>query len=365
MSSEYFEQLNYTLANEDASLERDLLPLGCDHVVAVCGSGARIIPLICKRPKRLSVIDISAEQLALCELRIETLRQFTHLEFLYFWGYPTHEGFVPSLDRKVMFESLTLDSRSRSYLAQVFESRGWAPLILQGRWERTFIFFSKVAKVILGAQKIERLFQFQDLSAQKEYVSKHFLNYRWKFLLLIVGNSRVFNALLYRGSFPQNNTGLSYVQFYNQAYTRLLNQDLARKNFFLQLTLLGEIRYAEGLPIEAESAVFNAAKNALSSVEVVFLKEDLVSWLSSQSNINFVSFSNVASYFKDALERNFLKVIGPSLSSGALVVLRHYLHRPEKLDRAGFVNDAPLYEELRKRERVQMYEIEVLRKDAP
>jgi S-adenosylmethionine-diacylglycerol 3-amino-3-carboxypropyl transferase len=310
------------------------------------------------------VIDISAEQLALCEMRIETLRTFTHLEFLAFWGYPTKGNFISNADRKSMFEALTLSVQSRNYLTKVFESKDWAPLLLQGRWERTFIFFSKIAKVILGSKKIERLFQFQDLEAQKEFVSKHFLNYRWKFLLLMVGNSRVFNALLYRGSFPQNNTGLSYVQFYNQAYTRLLNQGLARNNFFLQLTLLGELRFAEGVPIEANGSVFNEAKIALSGVEIVFLKEDLVAWLSAQNNISFVSFSNVASYFKGPLEGNFLKLIRGALSPGALVVLRHYLHRPENLDKAGFVNDAPLYESLRKNEKIQMYEIEVLRKES-
>lgn len=360
MKSQYFEQLNYTLANEDATLERDLLPPDCEHVVAVCGSGGRIIPLLVKSPKRLSIIDISFSQLALCELRIESLRQLSHSDYLDFWGFTTGDQGITPEERKLIFEKFNLSSDAQKYLAQVFEQEKWESILLRGRWERTFVFFSKIAKTILGSRRIERLFQFVNLEEQKKFVKSTFTDFRWNLLLKIVGNARTFNALLYRGSFPENNTGMSYLNYYQAAYQRLFDQDIARRNFFLQLTLLGEIPHTEGFPIEADPEVFAAAKANLANVKIEWIKQDLVSYIAAQKNVGFVSFSNVASYFDGELESNFLQQIRGALSVGAKVVLRNYLHRPENLNRKGFKDQTAQFQEQISKEKVQMYEVEVL-----
>ena len=360
MANRYFQQLNYTLANEDAGLELNLLPENCPHVVAVCGSGSRIIPLLAKKPLKISVVDISPVQLALCELRIETLRTYSHEEFLFFWGYEKGIAGTPAQVRKTMFQRLNLIPKSKLMLESIFEKNHWKPILLSGRWEKTFIFFSKIAKAILGKKRIEGLFACSSLEEQKRYVRDVIQGWRWNLLLSIVGNARTFNALLYRGSFPENNTGVSYLEYYSQAYQRLFDQDLARTNFFLQLTLLGELRFLEGFPIEADSTVFEAAKKALPNVSIEWVSEDLVSWLAGQKSIGFVSFSNVASYFKGNRESDFLSEIRSALTETALVVLRHYLHIPYQLDRSGFIEITDKYRGLIAREKVQMYRVEVL-----
>jgi len=112
VSSAYFENLNYTLANEDSRFESHILPEGLDHVVTVGGSGARVIPLLAKKPKRISVLDISQAQLALCELRIQSLREFNHEQYLRFWGYPSSYE-RPVRDREVLFHELRLTSENK------------------------------------------------------------------------------------------------------------------------------------------------------------------------------------------------------------------------------------------------------------
>lgn len=354
--------MNYTLANEDTGLELSILSDGCEHVVAVCGSGSRVLPLISKNPKCISVVDVSNFQLALCELRIESMRELSYSEFLAFWGYRSGVWGMSPQARKSLFERLNLRTESRHCLIQAFESQAWNSLLLAGRWERTFVLFSKIAKFILGEDRILGIFECKTIDEQNSYLEKRIYGWRWRLLIALVGNSRTFNAILYRGDFPVNNTGLGYVDYYDRAYRRLFAQGLARLNFFLQLTLLGELRYPEGLPIEADAHVFAEAKKNLSSVRFQWIQQDLVTWLSGQSGIDFVSFSNVASYFSGERENRFLNEIHGSLKPGARVVLRYYLHRPEGLDRKGYFDRTSAYAKLVATEKIQMYDVEVLEK---
>ena len=103
MKKGYFDDLNYTLGNEDSSLEYNLLPKDTKHVLAIAGSGSRILPLLAKHPKKLTCIDTSSLQLYLTELRIETLRSLEYDKFLAFWGYPTH-SLAPEERKKVLTE---------------------------------------------------------------------------------------------------------------------------------------------------------------------------------------------------------------------------------------------------------------------
>ncbi len=340
-------------------MERELLPDHRDRLAVVCGSGSRVIPLLRHGVSRVSVIDLSHSQLALCELRIELLRKLDLDGFRGFLGYPGGTPLDPGSRRRI-FESLELRPGSRSLLSGFFEAASYGSPILLGRWERTFIGFSKLARLLLGRKRIEALFSCTDLEEQQRVVAREFSGSRWWLLLAIAGNARLFNALLYSGEFPSNNTGLSYVRYYESAFSRLFKQGLARENFFLELTLRGALDHGEAVPAEASPEVFSEAKAALGKIEIEWVEEDLVNWLSRNRGFSFVSFSNVASYFKPPLEQEFLSRILPSLEDGGRVVLRHYLHRPESLDRGGYRDITSRFAEPIRKEKMQMYEVEVL-----
>ncbi len=359
MGSQYFRELNYTLTNEDSLLERSILPESCGHAWVVCGSGGRVLPLLRSGLRRLTVVDLSAPQLALCELRFELVRHLDHSEYLRFFSYPGVPEFSPR-ERESVFKGLTLRSTSRSYLDDRFRAAGFRSPLLEGRWERTFIGFSKLARMILGSDRIERLFACTDVSKQKEIVQKEWSGIRWKTLLALAGNARTFNSLLYSGDFPVNNTGIGYVTYYHRAFERLFEQGPARENFFLQLTLLGELRFPVGLPPESDPDIYREAKQTLKSLELDWVQGDLVEGLERSRGVDFVSFSNVASYFKPPVEQSFLERIGKGLSPGARVVLRHYLHRPEGLVRRGYRDITTDFRESIDKERMQMYEVEIL-----
>jgi len=358
----YFEKLNYTLANEDASLETEALPEGCERVVAVGGSGARILPLLSKGPREIHVVDISRSQLALCELRLESLRKLSHSEFIRFW-YPwiIDEGSASLKHwRRLTFQEMNLSDETRKILLQVFERSEWDAVTLSGKWEKTFGIFSKLARLILGRRVLNVLFEFDSLQAQREYIRNDFPRRRFRGLVALVGNARTFNAMLYRGSFPRNNSGVSYVDYYEQAYYRLFEKGLARENFFLQLSLLGKPTSLAALPIEADPVLFEKAKKHLPGVAIHYHQSDIISFISETREIDFVSLSNVPAYFSGELEQEFLSRILGSLRPRARVVIRHYLHYPESLDRRGYHDLTSSFAGAIGNEKIQMYDPEIL-----
>ncbi len=361
MSNQYFEnKLNYTLANEDTALEVALLPLNASHVFTVAGSGGRAMPLLSRAPKKLTCVDVSPFQLYLTEMRIEGVKALSLDEFKKLFGYPGVEATAE--ERKKIFNSLTLSNPAREYLSGMFESIYWKPLLYLGKWENLFVNLSKVNSKITGRAG-RKIFECRDLKEQKEYFKKRFPRLRWKLVLALLGNASVFNALLYKGDFTKKNISESYVGFYNRVFAHLFENTLARENFFLQLLFMGEIAYPEGCTVECHPDVFAAAKEGAKNCEVSYQQGDVIELAqTANSPIDFYSLSDVPSYFTGNKEKKYLADLLPHLSKNALVVLRHYLHIPENSDKTGYVDITQNYRELISKEKVGVYEVELLKK---
>jgi S-adenosylmethionine-diacylglycerol 3-amino-3-carboxypropyl transferase len=362
MGKQYFRKLNYTLANEDTRLELDLLPEGVGHVCAIAGSGGRALPLLAKRPKRLTCVDLSEEQLKIAELRVESARQLSHEEWLAFWGYPPYPA--PPAGREKIFAKIKLPEETGRFWQELFSAYAWESVLYEGKWEQTFVKLSKLNRLITGA-KGAGLFDAKKPKAHARYLKDSFPHKRWELVLRLLGNAAVFNALLYKGSFPKKNISASFFEFYKQCFEKLFAQGPARNNFFLQLLFFGEVRFPEGNPVECEPAVFAAVKEGLEQAEVSYRLADVVDEKTSlPAPIDFLSFSDVPSYFGSGLEKRFMQQLKPKLAPNAIVVIRNYLHLPEQCDTTGYENITPQYRELIDNEKVGVYIVDVFRRSA-
>ena len=348
------------MANEDTQLEYELLSSNSNHVVAISGSGSRVIPLLARQPKNLTVIDVSPSQLALCELRMETLRVLSYEDFLIFWGYRPKTDW--NAQRKKIFHSVPLTTDYRLMLQLHFDHNGWEAPLLDGRWEKTFVFFSKISKMLMGGKWIDGLFQCKTISEQKSFLSNDFPTLRWKALLALVGNAKTFNTLLYKGHFPKKNIPEKLTDFYKNAFERLFQLSPARENYFLQLCFLGKIQYPEGFVFEVNPKVFEEAKLALATTKVQYISSDLIDWVANAKDVSFVSTSDVVSYFSGNLESSFLQKMKPGLAPSSRVVIRNYLRIPEGLDLNGFKDQSSQFHLHIKNEKTQMYHIQILEK---
>lgn len=357
MAQKYFSGLNYTLGNEDTSVEIGMIKkLKPKNVFSICGSGGRSLPLSHGEAENLVLADLSKEQLFLAQLRLATYKTLTHDEFLLFWGYYPYSNDNNANERKNLFYKITLTVEVRDFFTNVFTEINFDSLLYLGKWERTFATFAKLNRALLGSD-FDRILRFDSLEDQVHYYHTQFPMKRWKALIHVLGNKAMFNALLYKGDFITKNSPLSHFDYYFQAFERLFTKDLAQKSFFLQLCFYGRIKSLLGVPVEASQESFDRVKTSKAHVD--YVKEDFVSYLSrGLKKFDFLSLSDVPSYFQGELERDFMQKIRPSLNPGAIVINRYYL-RSSECNLANFIDVTDEYVDLIELEKVQMYQIKV------
>ncbi len=359
MGEKYFKGLNYTLGNEDTSVEyhlvKSLLP---KNVFSICGSGGRALPLGVSNCELLTLADLSIEQIYLAKLRSVTYKELNYDDFLKFWGYFPYRDNDNIEFRKKTFYSLKLDKEVKDFFDKVFFEINFESVLYIGKWEKTFQLMAKINKFMLG-KDYDKLLCFDSLSDQISYYHSSFPLLKWKAVIALIGNKSFFNALLYKGDFIEKNSSESHFQYYYNAFDRLFTHDLAQKSFFLHLCFYGKIQSFLGLPIEASSVVFEDIKKSRANYQ--FAQEDFVSHLSkSEVKYDFLSLSDVPSYFKGDLERDFLQMIRPGLNKDAVIVIRSYLRKPYA-DQLGFIDISDQYKKLIDDEKVQMYDISILK----
>jgi S-adenosylmethionine-diacylglycerol 3-amino-3-carboxypropyl transferase len=360
---EYFFDLNYSLANEDTAFERSIIiDQKPQKVLSVCGSGSRCFPLLHPGLKELHIVDLSSQQIYLAMLREEVIKNLDHHEFLKFWGYSPFRVEDNKQWRKKIFESLELGVNERTYLSSLFEQLDWQSPLYHGKWERTFIFFSKIVRKVVGEKNVQKLFSFENLEQQKDYVQKKFPRIRWMIILSILGNKAMFNALLYKGDFIKKNINESYIRYYSNAFNHLMTENLARESFFLQLCFFGEIKYSEGNLIEAKKECFDMMKDSLKKCRVHYHHNDLLSEIEKHTDLDFISLSDVPSYFAGDIEEQFIQKIRSSLNKNSTIINRNYLRIPNA-DRRYFNDIGEKFSIEMRNEGVQMYRIEVLRNE--
>lgn len=332
MVQKYFNQLNYTLGNEDTAVDCEIVKrLGSKNVFSVAGCGSRSFPLL-EHCDELHMVDVSEYQLSLCRLREALYKALSFEEFLLFFDFPPYHGQDNSYQRKKIFQSLELESRDRDYFRQVFNELEWQSLLYSGKWERTFQTMSKGLRAILG-RGYPDLFEFHNVEDQAYFFKNKFNKVRWNALLFLLGNKSVFNALLYKGDFIEKNVEENHFEYYKQSFETLFTHNLARDSFFAHLCFFGEITHSDGNPIEAKDSNYRVVKEKImTGPPVKYFQGDLVGLLESdecQGLYDFIGLSDVPSYFKGPLEENFIQRIRGALKPNGVICLRNYLRIPE------------------------------------
>lgn len=359
----YFSDLNYSLGNEDTNFERQIvLEHKPEKIISVCGSGSRALPLINSSTKEIILVDLAIQQLWLAKLRVELIKKCNHEEFLTFWGYAPYSPDENTNRRKEIYSTLELGDAENEYFIALFESKNWKSILYTGKWEKTFKFFSRITNFVVGKDVVNRLFDFNDIHGQVEYMNTSFPKKKWEILLRALGNKAMFNALLYKGHFIKKNIQESYLEYYSKAYNHLFKNDLAKKSFFLQLTFFGKIIHKEGNLIEAHKECFDTMKENIKNCKINYVQGDLIKTITENKDVDFISLSDVPSYFTDLTEKNFFQEIKPSLSKNAIVVNRNYLRIPNA-NRSGYKDISQNFKHFEKEEKIQMYRIEVLEND--
>ena len=340
------------MANEDTTVEYELAKsLNAKNILTVGGSGSRALPFLALPLEYLTIVDVSADQLLLIELKLQTIKQLSHADALSFWTDDSLEV------RQAIFKKLNLTDKLQDFFRFHTENDPLSPPLYWGKWEKTFQTFARITKVMFSQKVRDKLFLTQ---RPFEHYQNNIKGLKWNMLLKIVGNKAMFNSLLYKGSFIQKNSPLSYFDYYFQAFDRLFNLDV-KKSHFLQLCFCGKVLFPEALPIEFSPEVFKKIK--ASKIEPIYQLGSIFE-RHEATKYDLISLSDVPSYLSGELERNYLQQLSANVATGGVIVNRFYLRTTENTDESGFQDISKDYQKLITQELVQMYTIQFLKKES-
>lgn len=345
----YRNALNYSIGEEDPRVEQSLIPAERATLLAVAGSGARIVPLLTRRPAKIVCADVAVAQLALAALRIALVRRSCHEDFLRFLGY--RPGMSPA-ERQAHFDSLALPDDLEPHARRLLESIRWQAPLYAGRYETMLIRLSRINALFTGAAG-RGIFDCGTLSAQRDYYARTFPRQRWESVVALLGNATVMNGLLYRGDCPASHTGAT-VAVYRALFERLFTRQPARRSCFLQMLFFGRLEYEEGFPLECDADVFTLAQQAAARCEIDYRQADVFACLQPNERVDFCSLSDVPSFLDEATAANALQSLRPHLAPGAVVVARGHL-RYVAPDADGFADIAGDYRDLIEDERTGLW----------
>ncbi len=357
--SKYFVGLNYSLANEDTTVEYDLLPRGLSSVFSVCGSGSRVIPLLAKDPKELHIVDLSETQLKLFRLRYHAIKHLNYQDYLYLLGYLklSQRGYT----RADLLGKIHLSPEDLAHWKETEAFWIHDGFIYLGKWERHFMNLGRFF-VWLTFSDLATVFNSQTMQEQRHYL------YKWKPRLFrlytrIVMNEWVANKLLYKGSFAGGaelrTSELTAAQFVAREFDDLFQNTLVRQNYFLSMIFENSLSRPESFPIECREDVYQAVKH--SQTAITFHKGNLLELLKQKPH-DFYSLSDTFSYMRDDEVGGFISGLPPGIRTGALIVIRTFMRKPTFSIDLPWTTDPRQNEALAKKDCTRMYDFTVIRK---
>ncbi len=347
------QKISYSFLNEDVEFEKDILEKN-KNVFVIAGGGERVVSMFLKSPKKIYINDIKKEQLFLAELKIETYRQLSYQDFLFFWDF-----FADKKDgkkRKEIFQSLNLRPELKEFFENIFEAKEWNSILYSGSWEKLFKKVGAWNNFITG-NKIKKIF-FLDQKNKIEYLKNKFPWKRFYFSLWLLGRAIIFNSLFYKGKFPKNNMNMSASRFYIEAFKRLFENMQEKKNYFLEFLFFGKILT---LPDYLQEESFYQIKENIKKTEIYFLDGDFFDEIIKLDKVDFVSASDLISYLNEIEGKEFLKKIEKNISENGIVISRSYLNW-QKVGKNNFQDISEKYQDKIEKEKTQMYQIKIYQK---
>lgn len=342
----------YSHVNEDSRVERDLLrQSGCRTVVAVAGSGERLLALMDGEACReFHAVDLNEEALFLLQLKLAALQ---HLPVEEYWQFCGHHP-----------------ARATQRMQWYHEIKEYLPLSCLLYWEEHT---ALIQKGILHTGHFERFLQrvrplirfflgsdFLETLREGDEVLKKFPHRRWRLLMHLFSQSWVYKAAGNRdAAFVGKRAAVGHIP---AALDRIIRQGKALSCFMVHLIFKGDLRgmAPADLPPSLQKEVLHKIKQrlALSHLRIHFHHCDLLAFVEkgvAGEQPVFYSLSDILS-FED---RGYLeKMLDSTSREGNAVVWRAFLrNRADSMDKIRLNNRHPGILENTQGESTGMYQV--------
>ncbi len=319
----YSHRINYSADNEDSSTEIEALLNGArSRLISITAGGGRVLSLLVNQPKEVWAVDVNPCQCYLLELKLAALRTFDYSAFIAFMGI------APSDTRREAYHAirLQLSPEAAAYFDRNIRyiEKG---VLFQGNLERFFGLTSKVVHLPLFSD-FRRLFDFDDLEEQREYLNKKWESLFWRglknllcrktFLYLVADDPGFLRYLPKELPVHEAIFGCIY---------RYLWNNLAKENHLLSLIVFNCYINQPSVPHYLQKGAFEKIKAALVEAEIKIINGLIGDILKEapEDSFNGYSISDIASYMSKPTFYELLDNIIRTSRAGAKVCARHCL----------------------------------------
>ena len=316
----FFQRLSYSFGNEDWITEHKALRIEPnDRVLTITASGDRPLNLLLSDCQSILSIDANPIQNALLNLKWAALRNLSPQDYLGFLGVSHLE------ERLKIFEEIKHD-----LTPEVF--RFWEKqkktiekgVIFEGEIEKWLLRVSRLIRLV-RAKKISKLFSYESLPDQVEFVQKEWITQGWKNAFKIILNPLITKFLVKDpGLYEFVDNSIDVGTYIRNRVEDSMTQHLMKSNPLLSMLFRGKVD-KEGLPPYLTREGADHMKRKLSCLHWETI--DLVSCLkkSPTSSFNCFSLSDVASYISKTDFHLLTQEIVRTASPGARFCIRQFM----------------------------------------
>lgn len=317
----FWGTLNYTSVNEDWRTETAALRLrDGDRVLAITGSGSRILDLLAVADVDVVGIDLDGPQNHLLWLKVEAMRRLDYPKYAAFLGIDDEEPRSREATLSSLIPHLPPEAHAFWSVNAALVRGG---VLYAGRFERWFHRASRVAR-LLHPRFVDDLFAIDDLDTQRDFLAKRWNRPGWRRTFELALAPAVLKTF-YGDPAWYANARVAPGPWIFARFSEGLGRCLARDSFMASLTLRGRLTPWD-LPPHLTPEGTAMILPRLDRVAAV--TADLGVFLSSGARrFDRFSLSDVASYMSQNGFHTLVRATVGAAKPGARVVLRQFLTR--------------------------------------
>lgn len=348
----FFSRLSYSAGNEDFRTEQEALKIKPDdRIICVTGSGDRPLHLLMEECKEVIAVDANPVQNFLLKLKAAALEQLTYEEYITFLG--VEEGSPLAFLERVM-QGLDEEAKAFWTSARKTIEKG---VIYQGAMETWGRRCSKLIRLMRG-KKLDKLFSFDDIEKQREFVEKEWDTWAWRRLFDVVLNP-VFAKWMLKDPGLYFNIDPEYKDVARAVYNQMdgyFKRHLAQNSLLLSLVMYGKMTKS-AIPAYLSSEGALKIKPRLGKLSIH--TDNVIAYLQQvkPNSIDGFSLSDIASYIDAEQFVHLLHAMKRAAKPGARFSIREFLSRqriPPSLESI-FVRDPELEKRLALKDNCAVY----------
>jgi S-adenosylmethionine-diacylglycerol 3-amino-3-carboxypropyl transferase len=321
---DFYQQLNYSIGNEDSAVEAQALGIKTnDRVLCVTASGDRPLNLLTTPCAHVYSVDMNHSQTYLLELKFAAINNLDYEKYLGFLGC------TPCIYRESIFNEIKPYLSSEAIKFWFKHKRMLRKgVIYQGKVERLAAQAAKIFK-ILRPKAIKQLFLFTDLQVQREFVNNIWDHYLLRKSFSLMLHPKVVKVLSNDpGMYAYVDSAIHPGKYIYQRMLNYLQHNLASKSPLLQLVLLGKILPEAYFPY----LTFIGYAQIRSKADcLTFSTDNIIDFLHRTDKLSFDAFSmsDIASYMPQEVFHRMLEGMYAAAKPDARFCIREFMSRRE------------------------------------